>query len=488
MERKEYDTSLMKQVISCCADCVMKEKKSIFKKAGCVLLVVVTLLTSHPLTAKAEAYWPDGPVIQTPSAIVMEVNSGAVLYEKNSDAKNYPASITKILTTLLAIEQCAMDEVVVFSADAVYKNEGNSSHIARDLNEEMTMEDTLYGVMLESANECAYATAEHVGAKLGGDYQTFIDLMNEKAKALGCENSHFNNANGLPDEQHWTTARDMAKISIEAYKNETFRTITGTKTYQIPPTNKHADITYLNNHHAMLHYYRTNKYLYEYCTGGKTGYTVDSGSTLVTFAEKDGLALVCVVMNTDTNLQYLDTATLFEYCFQNFKSYRISDNNVDVSNAKSKGIMNNNASYVTFHQDASVILPITASFEDAEYRLVEDKTGDETVAQLQYSYAGRDVGTVEIIPTNVKVEDSYFDIAKIVEKQEVDVVKVKLSTIFIAIASIIGGIILIILIKKLYDNYYFFVNDYKYKKERRDRFRPVEKKRRRRRKRDRMFK
>lgn len=466
----------------------MKEKKTIWRKVGCVILAVVTLITSHPVTVKAEAYWPEGPIIETPSAIVMEVNSGAVLYEKNSDAKNYPASITKILTTLLAIEQCAMDEVVTFSADAVYKNEGNSSHIARDLDEEMTMEETLYGVMLESANECAYAAAEHVGAKLGGDYQTFIDLMNEKAKELGCENSHFNNANGLPDEQHWTTARDMAKISVEAYKNEMFRTITGTKTHQIPPTNKHADITYLNNHHAMLNYYRTNKYLYEYCTGGKTGYTAAAGSTLVTFAEKDGLALVCVVMNTDSTLQYLDTTALFEYCFQNFKSYRISDNNTVVSDAKSKGIMNNNESYVTFHEDASVILPITASFEDAEYRLVEDTTGGDSVAQLQYSYAGRDVGTVEIVSTNASVEDSYFDIAKLVEKQEADVVKVKLSTIFIVIASVIGFIILIIVIKKIYDNYYFFVNDYKYKKERRDRFRPVEKKRRRRRKSDRMFK
>ena len=240
----------------------MNERKSIRKKVGCFILAVFTLITSFPLTVKAEAYWPEGPAIETPSAIVMEVNSGAVLYEKNSDVKHYPASITKILTTLIALEQSALDEKVTFSADAVYKNEGNTSHIARDLNEEMTMEQTLYAVMLESANECAYAAAEHVGAKLGGNYQTFVDLMNEKAKELGCENSHFNNANGLPDEQHWTTARDMAKISVEAYKNEMFRTITGTKTYQIPPTNKHSDITYLNNHHAMLHYYRTNQYLY----------------------------------------------------------------------------------------------------------------------------------------------------------------------------------------------------------------------------------
>ena len=464
----------------------MNEKKSICKKVGCFILAVFTFITSSSVSVKAEAYWPEGPEIQTPSAIVMEVNSGAVLYEKNSDAKNYPASITKILTTLVALEQSALDETVTFSADAVYKNEGDTSHIARDLGEEMTMEQTLYAVMLESANECAYAAAEHVGAKLGGNYQTFVDLMNERAKKLGCENTHFNNANGLPDEQHWTTARDMAKISVEAYKNEMFRTITGTKTYQIPPTNKHSGITYLNNHHAMLHYYRTNQYLYDYCTGGKTGYTVVAGATLVTFAEKDELSLVCVVMNTDNTSQYLDTTALLEYCFQNFKSYPISENNTAIAN-KNMGIMNNNESYVTFHKEASVILPITASFEEAEYELVENTTGGSSVAQLRYSYAGRDVGTVDIVLSNACVNDSYFDIAKIVEEQEVDIVKIKLSTIFALIIGLIGFIILIVVGKKIYDNYYFLINDYRYKKERRNRFRAIEKKKRRRRKKDSMF-
>ena len=183
----------------------------------------------------------------------------------------------------------------------------------------------------------------------------------------------------------------------------------------------------------------------------------------------------------------MDTTALFEYCFQNFKSYRISDNDTTVLNGKSKGIMNNHESYVTFHKDASVILPITASFEDAKYELIEDVTGKEVVAQLRYSYAGREVGTVEIVLSNVEVDDSYFDIAKLVEGKDADVIKVKLSTVFLVIISIIGFVIFIILIKKIYDNYYFFVNDYKYKRERRNRFRPVEKKRRRRRKNDRMF-
>ena len=156
------------------------------------------------------------------------------------------------MTTMLALEHSTMDEVVAFSDDAIRYNQGDTSHIARDYGEEMTMEQCLYAVMLESANECAYAVAEHVGQKLGGDYRTFIDLMNEKAQELGCTNTHFNNANGLPDKEHWTSAHDMALISAEAYKNEAFREIIGTRSYRIPPTNKHDEITPLNNHHEKV--------------------------------------------------------------------------------------------------------------------------------------------------------------------------------------------------------------------------------------------
>ena len=176
---------------------------------------------STPTPVKAEAYWPSMPNIEAESAIVMEINTGTVLYEKNSRDTHYPASITKILTTLLAIENSSLDETVVFSYDAVFGgNEGDTSHIARDWKEELTMEQVLYAVMLESANECAYALAEHIGEKLGGDYRTFIDLMNKRAKELGCVNTHFNNCNGLPDENHYVCAYDMALISAEAYKHD----------------------------------------------------------------------------------------------------------------------------------------------------------------------------------------------------------------------------------------------------------------------------
>ena len=156
----------------------MKIKK--YTRVTAFFLAVCTVLLMLPLSVRADEYWPDGVKTQSKSAIVMEVNTGTVLYEKKSHEKHYPASITKIMTVLLAIENCDMDEVVTFSADAVFKNEGDTSHIARNLGEKLTMEQCLYAVMLESANECAYAVAEHVGQKLGGDYRTFIDRMNKR--------------------------------------------------------------------------------------------------------------------------------------------------------------------------------------------------------------------------------------------------------------------------------------------------------------------
>lgn len=468
----------------------MRAKNSLWKRITSVVLVMAFFILIIPTNVKAEAPWPQGPSINTPSAIVMEVNSGTVLYEKNSAEVNYPASITKILTTLLALEYCELDEVVTFSADAVFKNEGDSSHIARDLGEEMTMEQCLYAVMLESANECAYAVAEHVGAKLGGDYQTFIDLMNEKVAELGCTNTHFNNANGLPDENHYTSAYDMALISAEAYKNENFREITGTRSYKIAPTNKHDEITPLNNHHAMLHYYKTRKYLYDYCTGGKTGYTAAAGSTLVTFAEKDGMSLVCVVMRTTSEYQYTETTQLLEYGFQNFKTVSIAENeSAFAEDEKDKGLWNNYESYVTLSGEGYIVLPTTAEYSDVEMTLSDTGLANDTIAELEYTYGNHTVGRVDVILSDAEVGQNLFDYAEQLEEDsEVNVVKIKTAHIWMLLFILLVIVVIILLIKRLYDNYYVIRHDMEVKRERRDRFREISKKKKRRRKKDSMFK
>ncbi len=342
--------------------------------------------------------WPAGPEVLAEAAILMDAATGDILYQKNMDEQLYPASITKIMTCLLALENSSLDDTVVFSFDAVYKNESDSSHIARDVDEEMSMEDTLYAVMLESANECAYAVAEHVG---GGDYQTFIDMMNERAKELGCTNTHFTNANGLPDEEHVTTAHDMALIAREAIKNEKFREIIGTTLYVIPPTNVHDENTYLNNHNRMINDYKGSEHLYEYCIGGKTGYTEAAGNTLVTYAEKGDQLLISVVLKTTA--PYDDATALFEYGFNDFQSLNIAKNETRFGDASGTGdgimTLDGVEVYAEIDPEAEVVLPDGVSLLDAAAELSTDTASGSVLGTLTYTYAGRTVGSADILST-----------------------------------------------------------------------------------------
>ncbi|MBR6281998.1 MAG: D-alanyl-D-alanine carboxypeptidase, partial [Lachnospiraceae bacterium] len=358
-------------------------------------LFAVTLAAGlvHPMPVEAESYWPSGIEVESNAAIVMEQDTGTILYQKNETDAHYPASITKIMTALLAIENSDMDEEVTFSQEAVDQSLGGTSSIARDLGEVMTMEQCLYGMMLESANECAYAIGEHVG---GGDINVFVQMMNDRAKELGCKNTHFSNPNGLHSDDHYTCAYDMALIAQAAYRNQVFAKITGTRAYQIPPTNRHSDITYLNNHHAMLNTYKTTQYLYDYCVGGKTGFTDEANATLVTYAKKDGVTLICVVMDVDTAYEYVDTINLFNYCFDNFNVYHITDSNSlgNTASDKDVGAFGNNIDLVQI-REGKVILPKTADLSETEIQVeaYKDENDPDVVGRLNYTYGGRFVGT-----------------------------------------------------------------------------------------------
>lgn len=246
----------------------------------------------EPIQTNEIEGWPQGPAVWAESAVVMDLDSGAILYEKNMGATKYPASITKILTTLVAIENSRLDERVTFSENAIFGIERDSSHIGIRVGEILSMEECLYGMMLESANEVCLAVAEHIS----GSVDAFVELMNQKAAELGCTNTHFTNPNGLPDENHYTTAHDMALIAQAAYANPTFRKVCQTNTYCIPTTNVCGELRWLSNHHKML---PERDYFYEGCTGGKTGFTQAALNTLVTYAERDGRKLVCVSLRTN---------------------------------------------------------------------------------------------------------------------------------------------------------------------------------------------
>lgn len=455
--------------------------KNRWKKAACLILTIISAVCLGKVDVKAADYWPDAPETLSPSVILMEESTGTILYEKNSDEAHYPASITKIMTTLLALENGNLSDMVTFSDDAINNTEG--SGIARDYGEQMTLEQCLYGVMLESANECAYAVAEHVG----GTVENFVDMMNAKAKELGCTNTHFANPHGLQDENHYTTAHDMALIAQAAYQNETFRIIIGTKMYTIPPTNKHAEETVLRNHHDMLcTYHNANrKYLYPYCVGGKTGYTATANSTLVTYAEKDGMTLICVVMNTQSPNQFIDTVNLFDYAFDNFQVLNVSENDTDYSAEATvdNGNLNNIAPFVELDKDAVIVLPKTAEFSDTSSFVEYNDSDPEIAGSITYTYAGRNVGKVDIKTTGVVVEGYAFDNESTEEEEQeaVSTVQVKPIVVVLLIVAVILLGVLLFFLKRFYDNYYIIKHNRAVRRDRKDQKRRIRKKRRRRR-------
>lgn len=254
------------------------------------------------------------PDIVANAAIVMDAKTGNILYEKNAYSTKYPASITKIMTCYLALTHSKLNDTLTMSEDAIWGIDRDSSHIALDVGESISMEEGLYALMLESANEVAWAIGEHVS---NGSITDFARLMTDTAKELGCKNTSFSNANGLHSDNHYTTCYDMALITKAALSLQDFRTITSTTSYSVSPTNLCDIERPLNQHCKMIVPYES--YYYEYCEGGKTGYTDAANNTLVTWAKKDDTELICVIMDCMGSWNtYTDSKALYDYCFSSF--------------------------------------------------------------------------------------------------------------------------------------------------------------------------
>lgn len=308
-------------------------KKRILAVAMALMTLTITLgagFTSSvkgadfAVSSQTEDDWPSAPDVSSQSAILIDADTGAILYERNAHEKSYPASTTKILTGLLTIENCSLNEVITFSSAAANSiNPIEDSNLGTLAGEQYTIEQALYGLLLYSANEIAYGLAEYVS----GSHSAFIDLMNTRAADLGALNTHFSNASGLYDENHYTTAYDMARIARACYNNATFVNIDSSYTsYTIPATNMTAEPRTFQHRHKML---KNRDYYYEYCKGGKTGFTDESQYTLVTFAEKEGMRLICVVFKApDENTRFVDTRTLFDWGFANFEKVTSSSNQI----------------------------------------------------------------------------------------------------------------------------------------------------------------
>lgn len=287
------------------------------KKRFAFLLSIWALAPLLFLTAFA-AYGVRPPETVSEAYIVMDASTGQILIEKNMDRKEYPASITKIMTALLALENAELDDTHEMTYEATHSIESGSTHVALTEGENVTLRELMYAMMLTSANDAANGIAEMIG----GSIPAFVDMMNQKAAELGCTGTHFSNPHGLDDEAHYTTAQDMALITRYALSLPDFREFFGRDKYTMSPTNKQPKERYFWSQHEMLF---DSDYTYSGATGGKLGWTPNAHHTAVTVAERNGLELICVVMNsTVAGEKYQDTAGLFDYCFDSFQEITLT--------------------------------------------------------------------------------------------------------------------------------------------------------------------
>lgn len=278
----------------------------------CILgALLVVLAAALPVLAINPAEFPKPPQLYAQAAVLMDADTGQVLYGKVEHQRMYPASLTKIMTCLLAMEYGKYDDIVTVREDAV-KGVAGTTHIALTDGEQLTLEQLVYAMMLESANDAASA----VGMHLSGSIPMFSDIMNERAVRLGADGSHFVNANGLPDNRHYSTAYDLALITREALTHPEFRKFAGTHQYTIPETNMNASRTVTHRNYMFV----LND-TYEGAFAGKTGWTEEAGKCLMTVAERDGVTLICVVLRCSgaVDAEFKDSTALFDYGFNNFR-------------------------------------------------------------------------------------------------------------------------------------------------------------------------
>ena len=274
-----------------------------------ILFLTLLLLFLIPNIALA-----DDVNIVSPSALLIDSKTGQILYQKNIDEKLYPASTTKVMTALLLLEDGDLEKVVTIKEDVPSLIEQGSSQIYLIPEEKLTREQLLYALLVDSANDAAIAIAQDVS----GSVEKFVRKMNERAKELGAENTNFINPNGLHDDNHYTTARDLSIIAREAMKNPIFRKVVTTDQYIIPATNK-QDTRYLYITNRLIRNTTYRNYQYEGATGIKTGYTGKAKYALIGGATRNNLDLITVILNAEGTQIYEDTHALLNYGFENFQ-------------------------------------------------------------------------------------------------------------------------------------------------------------------------
>lgn len=381
-----------------------EEEKTEEEKAQEALQKEMEAVYNLPVQSNELKGWAQGTGTYGDSAIVMDADSGAILYAKNIDKQEFPASITKILTALLAFEYGDMNAQVVITPECMECLGSGYASIGLQEGNVISMEQAMYAMLLASSNEVACAIGETIAKSQGQNYEWFLEQMNETCRELGGEHSNFVNTNGVHDENHLTCARDMALIGKALCRYPQFFEICQTQQYVIPASATTEEHIFQQKHSMLI---SGDSDYYEFAIGGKTGYTTEANNTLITFADNGDRTLICVVFKTYAGHVYSDTRALLDYGFANFKKISIAEKET-IEGVKE------------IPKDAYVLLPEGIEFKSLEKTIELDEKGKEK-ATLSYTYQDMPVGSARVM-----VSDSLKDTEKVVFS-EVDTDKMSQS-------------------------------------------------------------
>lgn len=433
------------------------------KRIAAVLITILIMLTLCPALYALPLEAPDFSAYSD-AYVVVDAQTGEVLAEKNMNKREYPASITKIMTIALALERANLDDKLTMSEQAVNSVARSTSHIALSPGEVITLRDAIMGALLPSANDAANGIAEYIG----GSLEMFPVMMNAKAEKVGALNTHFVNANGLEDENHYTTAYDMAMITKYALTVKNFREMFGTTEYYMNPTNTQPEQRHFGTQHHMI---VTSSYQYDGAWGGKLGWTNQANHTAVTVAKRGDVELICVVMNSKNKWEkYKDTRKLFDYCFNNLqkvtvpagtirgKTIPIIEGKNEVGSATVSGIS----------QEYGILVPKDITAADIEVSVNTKKSytkGEKIAPEAVFSVKGADGSEQALltVPLECKVEtDEAAQTAVANETKVYDSAPKSSFTseqkVFTAIAFVVGGaavlFVLFLITRVLVQRYY----------------------------------
>lgn len=364
-----------------------------------LIMTVMVLLSVEAAPAFAAEGSSDKPNPMAQAALLVDVKTGKVLYEKNKTKEMYPASLTKMMTCLVVLDHLKLDQKVTVAPEAVFPVGNNINLKAGEV---LTVEELLNALMIYSSNDAALALA----IETSGSVEAFAKEMNKKAKEIGCKHTNYINPNGFTNEPiHHTTAEDLVKIASYGLKNETFSSIVKKATYTVPKTNKNKARP-VETTNLLL---RNGKYHYDGVIGVKTGFMALSGYCFVGAAEKDGMTLIGVSLNSGDIERFTEVADMFDYGFDNFKTLELVKKNEKTDNVKVK--YGHKTSVPTMVPDGAFITMPKSG--DESLATTEVKLKDHVEAPIK---KGTKVGTLEILEDGKKVDETEIVIAQDVEK------------------------------------------------------------------------